>query len=479
MPQIPQKINPNLTGSPVQVINKVREYATTDYKNAVPYATSDASVLRQIGAILSDTPVLFNEFANVLYNQIGFVWFSSNLFWKNPWTFAERGVLELGEVVQEIYVGLCKPYKYDPAVAETHWMKREVPDVHTAFHPVNYKFFYKSTIQRDSLAAAFTSVGALDKFIQEVIGQMMLSAEYDQFHSLMYLYAISVFNGLIPAIEVPDADSADDMKEIATALRSASNKMTFLSPKYTISGVRAATPKNQQHLIISSDFEAEFDVEVLASAFNMDKADYLGNRVISPGFKEMDVDRLDKLFGYQTFNESTGLWEVTPDKADVGYHHFTAEELEALDQCYALLADEEFFQCYTRLTRSTTSPENGEGLYVNNWYHVWKTLGVSPFKNAVVFIGATQAVTGVVLNTNAVTLGAGASINLDATVSTTGYASKSVVWTTEDATIATVDDGGLVTVLPTAVPGSTVNITATSVVNSAQSATCVVTVPVV
>ena len=89
-----------------------------------------------------------------------------------------------------------------------------------------------------------------------------------------------------------------------------------MSSLYNKARVENATDRNDQYIIISSDLEAQVDVEVLAAAFHMDKADFLGHLVIVDSFSEHDQTRLQELFGddpdYTYFNgtEITALQNI-------------------------------------------------------------------------------------------------------------------------------------------------------------------------
>ena len=124
MARKPRKLERDLTGSPAEVLNAVRNGASTDYQEAVPYATNEAEVIRKIGAILLDNPIFYNEFLNGLVNRIGKVIFASDQYWENPLGWVNKGVLDYGETVEDIFVDIAKPHQFDPAVAEDEWMKR-------------------------------------------------------------------------------------------------------------------------------------------------------------------------------------------------------------------------------------------------------------------------------------------------------------------------------------------------------------------
>lgn len=461
MAYTPRKASSDLTGSPLNVINAVRQGASVDYKEYVPYATNNADVIRKIGAILYDNPILFNEFANGLINQIGLVIFTSALFYENPWQFAVKGALDYGETVEEIYIGLCEPHKYDAAVAESKWMAREIPDVHTAFHVVNYQHFYKSTIQRETLQKAFMNVGSLERFITEVIGAMYTSAQYDIYQTLLYLTAILIKDGSITSVRVAGTDTETDSKNTVKVLRSTAPLLESMLPNFTISGVRSQTFRKDQILLINSIVEADLGVDVLASAFNLPYVEYMQRRFSYAPFQYLDVARLTAL--------------ATDEKGNVDptYHEFTAEELADLDNVVGILVDEDFYQCYVRLLESRTSPENGEGLYYNNWYHVWMIMGVSPFKNAVLFNkSASVGVSEITVSPSSATMYVGTQLQLSATVQTTGFASQAVTWTSSDEKVAVVDSAGMVT----AIAAGSATITATSAADSTKTKDAEITV---
>lgn len=455
MARKPRKLERDLTGNSVDVLNAIRNGASTDYQNAVPYATNDAGVIRKIGSVLLDFPLLYNEFINGLINRVGKVIFASNQYWKNPFGWANKGVLDYGETVEEIFVDIAKPHQFDPAVAEQDWMKREVPDVKAVFHTLNYTKFYKSTIQDVDIRKAFTNASGVERLISEIIGSMYKAAEYDLYQAVRYLIGINVYDGMVTAVEVDQPTTVQNLENVVSVARAIRSELEFPSRKWNTMKVLNETPIERLRFFISTSLNAVMDVKVLANAFNMDKAEFLGQKVILPPWKDLDVERLDALFAGET-----------------GYHHFTAEELAALDNIVAFIVDEEWFQIYDSYIESHTSPLNGEGLYYNNWYHVQKILSASPFRNAIMLVGTAQTIDSVSLNISEVTLPVSGSVTAMATVETTGFAPKTLIYTSNNPTVATVDASGTITAVS---KGSAV-ITATSKFDSTKTATVNVTV---
>ena len=77
MPSIPKTVT--LTNSSVDVLNAIRNSATTNYRDYVPIATQSAESIREIGAVIMDYPALQNEFISALINRIGRVLVTSRM----------------------------------------------------------------------------------------------------------------------------------------------------------------------------------------------------------------------------------------------------------------------------------------------------------------------------------------------------------------------------------------------------------------
>lgn len=445
-----------LTNSSVDILNVIRENASQNYRDYVPKATPDADSVRQIGAIIMDFPALQNEFLNSLVNRIGRVLITSKMY-DNPWAFFKKGMLEFGETVEEIFVNIAKPFQFDPAVAESTIFKREIPDVRAAFHIMNYQKFYKTTIQNDQLRQAFLSWQGITDLIAKIVDAMYTGANYDEFITMKYMLARHILDGHMYPTVIPEV-TEPNMKKIVSTIKGVSNNYTFLSNKYNLAGVYTHTEKTDQYMLINANFDAIMDVEVLASAFNMDKTEFSGRRVLVDSFGSLDVERLKELF-----------------KDDITFKAPTEAELKTLDSIPAILVDRDWFMIFDNFY-NFTEQYNGEGLYWNYWYHVWKTFSISPFANNALFIPGTPAVTSVTVSPATATVAAGQSAQFTATVVTSDFAPKSVVWSVDDDTKATVDQSGKVTIMADAEAG-TVTVTATSTFDSTKNGMATITIP--
>lgn len=454
MATIPKVIK--LTNSSVDILNAIRNNATQNYRDYVPKATPDADSIRQIGAIIMDYPALQNEFLSALMNRIGRVLITSKMY-DNPWSFFKKGLLEFGESVEEIFVNIAKPFQFDPAIAESNVFKREIPDVRAAFHIMNYQKYYKATISNDQLRQAFLSWQGISDLIAKIVDSMYTGANYDEFQAMKYMLARHILDGHMYPVEIPEVTTTN-MKDIVSAIKGISNKYTFLSTQYNLAGVATYTAKTDQYMLINSTFDATMDVEVLASAFNMDKAEFAGRRVLVDSFGSLDTARLAELFA----NDPT-------------YEEIGSDKLKVLDQIPAVLVDRDWFMIFDNFY-NFTEQYNGEGLYWNYWYHVWKTFSVSPFANNALFIPGAPVVKEITVSPVTSTVSAGQSIQLTANVETTNFAPKSVTWTV-NSKYATVDNSGKVTMASNTPASTQIKVTATSTYDVSKSGTATVSTP--
>ena len=457
MPTIPKTLKMSAQGQ--DILNAIRNSATADYRNIVPEATSDLTSLRSIGDIVMQYSAIQNEFLNALVNRIGLVLVTSKMF-SNPWNMFKRGVLEYGETIEEVYTNLAKPFNFNVDTAEEKVFKRNKPDVRTAFHSLNYKKFYKVTVEEEQLRQAFLSWNGLSDLIATIVNSMYNGAAYDEFLVMKYLLARNILNGRLFPVTIPGVSTAN-MKEITSTIKGVSNDYTFPKTTYNPSGVVNTSEKTDQFLIVNSKFDAAMDVEVLASAFNMTKAEFDGHRVLVDSFGSLDVDRLNSLM------------ENTPN-----YVPLTDAELTALDTIPCVLVDRMWFMIFDNMYRMTEI-YNGEGLYWNYWYHTWKTFSTSPFANASVFISGTPTVVSVAVSPSTATVFAGQTLSLTATVETTNFAPKTVRWSIVDPDTAigcSVDIYGNLVVDDTVKSGTTFTVKAVSTFDATKNASATITV---
>ena len=358
-----------LNASTIDILNTIRDNASLAYQNQVPEVQTAVDIPR-VGEVLYGTPAMANEFINALVNRIAVVRVQSATF-NNPYERLKKGMIDYGETVEDIFVGITKAFTFSQEKAESRELKQYKPNVKSAFHTMNWKVLYPVSISQEQLKTAFLSNDGVTNLIANIVDQVYTAANYDEFLLFKYLIIKSVTAGQLKPIAV----DGSDMKNYAKAFRGKSNLLPFMSTDYNTAGVLNTTPKNRQVIFMDAQFNADFDVDVLASAFNMDKADFMGSLFLIDDFTSFDNDRFDVIR-----SESDGIEEVT------------AAELALMANVKALLMDENWFQVYDNLAQFTEKFISS-GLRWNYFYHTWKTISTSPFANAIVFVDDSATIT--------------------------------------------------------------------------------------
>ena len=357
-----------LNARTIDVLNVIRQYAPVEYQNGVPEVT-DPTDIPKVGEIICGYPAFANQFINALVNRIALVTIKSATF-NNAYAMLKKGYLEFGETVEEVFIEMTKAREFSVEKAKDREFKRTLPDIRSAFHAMNWKVQYPVTIQNEDLRMAFVSAEGVQDLIAKIFKMIDVAAEYDEFLLFKYLMIKGYNKG---AIARAMYDDSTDIKTNAKVMRGVSNMLTFPKTDYNQMGVHNDTPKSDQYVFIDAMFDAEYDVDILASAFNMDKATFIGNRMLIDDWTTFDNDRFREMF-----TEDAQIEEVT------------AEELQAMQYVRAMLIDKEWFQVYDNLAMFTEDYV-AAGIYWNYFYNVWKTVSYSPFSNAVAFVTDSSA----------------------------------------------------------------------------------------
>ena len=355
----------NLNARTIDILNVIRQNASTEYQSLVPAVTTTQDIPK-VGEALFGYPALANQFLSALVNRIALVRIKSATF-NNAYAELKKGYLENGETVEEVFVNIAKAREFSVEKAEAREFKRTIPDVRSAFHTMNWRVQYPVTIQDVDLKLAFTSMEGVTDLIAKIVDSVTTASEYDEYLLFKYLIIKAVAHGKM----YPVAVDTSDMKNSAKAFRGMSNQLTFMGTKYNATGVHTTTPKEDQYIFMDSQYNASYDVDVLASAFNMDKATFMGKLKLIDSFDTFDNDRFDVIRANSTMVEAV-----------------TDEELNLMKDVKAVLVDREWFQVYDNYT-AFTEKYVASGLYWNYFLNIWKTVSSSPFSNAIVFVANT------------------------------------------------------------------------------------------
>lgn len=367
----------------IALLNNIRKNQSLSYQERIPVATQENYAQLTKALTSREYQAEMNIVANELVNRIGYVFMQNRAKWENPLKALKKGMVSYGTDIEEIYVGLAKAHTFNPSEAETNVFKTEYTDVKALYHRLNRQDYYKVTVKREQLRQAFINENGLADLISQLVESLYRGAEQDEYLLTRQLLQYGWEHNYLYPIIVENPIDEKTTKDVIEKVRATSSLLTFNSTEYNEMGVPTYTRRDKQVLFMNPYFEAKVDVNVLAQAFNMDKAEFLSRVII--------VDTLG--------NE------------------------EVMKNVVCILADEDFFMIWDNLFE-TGSLYNPEGLYWNNWLQVWQTYSLSRFCNAVAFV-TEPTITSVSITPTTASLKKGQS--LEFTTSVTGDYSNNVI----------------------------------------------------
>jgi hypothetical protein len=327
------------------LLDAIRGTLDPVYQARVPSATR-AGLSAVMNAMDNYSPAM-NAFMDQLVNLIGaqIVRYQS---WTNPLGVYKQGLLESGESIEEVALGLLRAHVYKPESDPTlkELFGQEKPPAQSVFHKVNRQEWYKVSINESQLERAFLNPGGLSRFVMGMMAQLNTSDNNDEFvmtaNTLRRYYdAGGFFKMASPDINNITADTSD-AKQFLRLVRAQSGTLQYISSKYNARHVPMATEKSDLMLITTPTAKATIDVEGLSAAFNQDKAT-IGDRITEIPDEYIDIP------GFQGILTTKRFW---------------------------VLAD--------KLMRMATI-QNPVGLFNNYIWHHQEVISASPFENAILF----------------------------------------------------------------------------------------------
>jgi len=325
-------------------LNAVRNQQGSDYQHRVPEATQ-ANVQETVQN-LWDYTATRNQFVDALVNQIGLVLFRNSI-WQNPLSEFKIGMLEQGETIEEVMNGLLQAvdYDFDRDELEKELFGNHPIEVQTSFHKVNRKDRYPFTVNLPGLRFALLN-NQLGSFMTNLMSTPQTSDQWDEYLLMMNLFreydkAEAYHNVKVPDVSDQTSVSADS-RFLLRRLREYSNTLPFISRLYNPAGMPVAAKPDELMLITTATADAAMDVEALAAAFNITKAEFGSRKIVVPA-------------------------------NDFG-----------IDGVQAVLTTNKFFVVADNLIE-TTSLFNPAKLTTNYWLHHWQVMSASRFAPLVMF----------------------------------------------------------------------------------------------
>ena len=332
--------------SNIDMMNMIREAATDDYQKRIP-AVDQANIKDTIRNMMSHRATR-NEFMDVLINRIGLVTVRDRS-WSNPLAAFKKGMLQQGDTVEELALDIAeaKVHDHDREAMEKILFGTHRIGAQASFHKVNTARRYDATTNEMELSRAFLdSQGGLHTFQGQLVEALMTGDQWDEYLMMASLFSQMAEEGGFFNVQTPDLhtleSSETEAKRALRILRTYAGKLKFLSRLYNPAALPVAAQESELVVITTPEFRAAVDVDALAGAFNVDRAQIIG-RVV----------------------------EVQAE--DIGIPGFQA-----------IITTEDFFQVYDKVLQTTTQ-FNAASLSTNYFLHHHQIMSASRFVPAILF----------------------------------------------------------------------------------------------
>ena len=284
-------------------LNQIREELVADnkvYQEQIPlveHYTSSQVYGQSLLALPSD---LRNKFIQSLVNRIAYTKFQIDYF-ENPLRELANDELPLGAIGQDIYVNPAHARIYNINDFAGLLAKYEA-DVKVEYNELNYDVQYPVTIIRKELEKAFTTWGDFESFLMGISQSLYNGAYIDDYNYTRKLITNAYLNNNVQmetfTFSNPAAPTDTELKGLIAKLREL--YLNFQAPSTLYNawgkvggyGKKIVSWSNPRDIVVflSNKLASVIDVNVLASAFNIDKADLMGRVYYVPDFDQRNED---------------------------------------------------------------------------------------------------------------------------------------------------------------------------------------------
>ena len=281
-------------------LNKMREMSVKSnsiYHQYVPVVT-ESTTIGEFGAPIIDSQNInvLNDFIGLLKKVVYTAVYSKTF--NSPLASLEGERIPLGQFIEDVYINPAKARGFDVNDFAGLLQKYEA-EVATQYLSVNSDLQYCVTITREKVRNAFTSWDQLESLISGMVNSLYNGAYITRYNQTKGLPLAAFKGGAIKYEVITNPTNETTAKNLVRKMRADYSKMQIPSTAYNawadVKGQGAFALKTWSDpqdivVMISADVEALVDVEVLAAAFNMSKADFLGRVIVVDDFSQYNDD---------------------------------------------------------------------------------------------------------------------------------------------------------------------------------------------
>lgn len=438
------------------ILNAIRNESDI-FRTSTPLV-QNAESARAFGEFVTGAGAYKELFWGILINRIALTVVSGREF-KNKLAQFRRGKLGLGDIVQNVWVGLVTPEGWTSDVSNPGDVYRtNKPDAKVSMSAVNCKLSYEVTTNDTELGYAFVQENGLYSLVSKITERLLTSEQVDDYVMMKWVMAKNLIANPDAVVSVGTINSQSSADGAIRDMKQVVNDYPFMKTQYNEAHVPAPCPTEEIVFLTTSKSRADFDVLSLAKAFNVTYEQFLG--------QEVQIDE----FGFDEFSLAR-LYAVLDEQVTLGlipaYTPFTDAELTYLSQIVAAVVDKDWYMSFDKVYEMN-SIYDVKHLNNNTFLTIHRIYSYNPFANCTYFTEAPKPTISLNKTTETVSVGSNKTLTATATP-----ADATVTWSSSDTAKATVNSNGKVT----GVAAGTAVITATATtLSGSASAKCTVTV---
>lgn len=306
------------------ILNAIRNEGTMEYQARIPEATKGN--IQDTLENLSRYRPQMNQFISAFVNQIGLI-MAQNISWSNPLSEFKKGLLTHGDTIEDYMVDLVEAhtYSHDRNYMEKDLFGQYAPRVKTNFHRINREEFYPVTVKESVLRRAFLNDTGLTGLAGQIMQAPMESDQWDEFLTMVNLFAEYERNGGFFKVQVPDLNTLnstqDHARTVLRVMRAFIDTLSFRSRKYNAAAMSTHAKPEDLVIFCTPEFRAAVDVDALAGAFNLDKSN-LSARIIAIPAEHFGIEGAQAIMTTRNFFiVGDTLWQTTSQENAVGLTH--------------------------------------------------------------------------------------------------------------------------------------------------------------
>ena len=288
----------------VTALNKMREMSVDSgdiFHQYFPIVDSNTNIGEWGAPMFGNNYQAVQESFFGLLKQIAYVATVTRTF-NNPLAQLEGENMPLGYAGEETFINPVAGRQFDVNDFAGILQKYEA-DVKVQYLAVNMDLQYPVTLTRDKIRTAFNSWRDLEEFINGIVNALYNGAYIGMFNYTKALVSSAFKENKVQYVKVTKPTNEATGKAMIKKLREMYTLFQLPSNSYNswakVGGagrpITTWCAPEDIVLLIRADIMATVDVDVLAAAFNMDKADFIG-RVITVDNFDVYTDTGDKLY---------------------------------------------------------------------------------------------------------------------------------------------------------------------------------------